>query len=327
VRSFWKITVPVAFVAVICGAAITWQVYKAKADARRLAEDAEAFRVHAEQGDAKAQFKLGQMYYHGEGVPQDYTQALRWYREAADQGDAKAQDGLAGMYYYGQAVPRDYVEAVRWYGRAAGQGYARAQYNLGYMYSHGKGVRQDYAEAARWYRKAADQGDARAQRALTSYPSTFTQTYLPLAICAALLIFLLWPQNAESRAARIRSLRNYLSWVFAISFLISVWFILRHVPPIIHRPRLLLSWRYMLAPAVFSVLAIVFGMTWLTVWKGKPSGKWWGIAASLTDILLPLCLSISLPFSVLSHFVVLLGIGLPGWLPSPLTMNNPRPQQ
>ena len=37
----------------------------------------------AEQGDAKAQYKLGTMYYFGHGVPQDYWEAVRWYRKAA----------------------------------------------------------------------------------------------------------------------------------------------------------------------------------------------------------------------------------------------------
>ncbi|MGN6843432.1 tetratricopeptide repeat protein, partial [Neisseria sp. P0021.S006] len=40
----------------------------------------------AEQGNAKAQFSLGKMYYKGEGVRQDYAQAVQWYRRAAEQG-------------------------------------------------------------------------------------------------------------------------------------------------------------------------------------------------------------------------------------------------
>ena len=31
----------------------------------------------AEQGDADAQFNLGTMYYGGEGVPQDYAEAIK----------------------------------------------------------------------------------------------------------------------------------------------------------------------------------------------------------------------------------------------------------
>src|SRR3989442_10979132 len=53
--SFWKIAAPVTCVADICDAAILWPVYKENAIERKLAEDA---RVRAEQGDAKAQFKL-----------------------------------------------------------------------------------------------------------------------------------------------------------------------------------------------------------------------------------------------------------------------------
>ncbi len=37
-------------------------------------------RVLAEQGDAAAQSDLGAMYANGQGVPQDDTEAVRWYR-------------------------------------------------------------------------------------------------------------------------------------------------------------------------------------------------------------------------------------------------------
>ena len=43
-------------------------------------------RRSAEQGYADAQFNLGLAYYRGEGVSQDYTQAVSWYRKAAEQG-------------------------------------------------------------------------------------------------------------------------------------------------------------------------------------------------------------------------------------------------
>ena len=31
------------------------------------------------------------MYYYGRGVPQDYGEALKWYRKAAEQGHVNAQ--------------------------------------------------------------------------------------------------------------------------------------------------------------------------------------------------------------------------------------------
>ncbi|WP_236848211.1 SEL1-like repeat protein [Chlorobaculum limnaeum] len=42
----------------------------------------------ARQGDAIAQNKLGLLYHTGQGVKQDYAEALRWYRQAAGQGRA-----------------------------------------------------------------------------------------------------------------------------------------------------------------------------------------------------------------------------------------------
>ena len=46
----------------------------------------EEWRPSAEQGDALAQYNLGFMYSNGEGVPQDYAEAVKWYRMAAEQG-------------------------------------------------------------------------------------------------------------------------------------------------------------------------------------------------------------------------------------------------
>lgn len=109
----------------------------------------------AERGDADAQFSLGVMYHNGQGVPQDYMQAVSWYRKAAEQGHADGQYILALMYSEGEGVPQDYKQAVSWYRKAAEQGDARAQYNLGLIYSNGEGVPQDYVQAHKWFDLAA----------------------------------------------------------------------------------------------------------------------------------------------------------------------------
>ena len=48
----------------------------------------------AEQGDANAQYNLGNMYIYGNGVPENDTEAVKWYRLAAEQGQANAQYNL-----------------------------------------------------------------------------------------------------------------------------------------------------------------------------------------------------------------------------------------
>ena len=123
----------------------------------------EKIKKLAEQGHANAQIKLGVMYYNGEGVKKEYTEAARWFTKAAEQGDAEAQNRLGLMYYKGLGVKKDYAEAVRWYTKAAEQGHAYAQYYLGVMYYYGIGVAKNEAEAIKWYTKAAEQGHAEAQ--------------------------------------------------------------------------------------------------------------------------------------------------------------------
>jgi TPR repeat protein len=71
---------------------------------RSFAGDATDIRKLAEQGDADAQASLGFMYGNGQGVPQDYKEAVRWFRKAAEQGNANAQCNLGVAYDSGQGV-------------------------------------------------------------------------------------------------------------------------------------------------------------------------------------------------------------------------------
>ena len=81
-------------------------------------EAVESYRKAAEQGDAKAQYKLGRAYSDGEVVSKDDVEAVKWVRKAAEQGNADAQGWLGRCYKYGKGVARDYVEAYKWYSLA-----------------------------------------------------------------------------------------------------------------------------------------------------------------------------------------------------------------
>ena len=94
-------------------------------------QDFEETKRLAEQGDATAQYNLGNMYDSGRVVPENDAEAVRWYRLAAEQGDAASQNNLGFMYARGEGVPENDAEAVKWYRLAAEQGHASAQFNLG----------------------------------------------------------------------------------------------------------------------------------------------------------------------------------------------------
>ena len=123
--------------------------------------DVVRLRLLAEQGDARAQYELGERYEKGrDGLASNYEEALRWFRRAAEQGHAGAQNNIGGAYREGHGVAQDYEEALRWFRRAVEQGHADAQSNIGRMYMNGWGVPQDYREALRWFRLSAEQGSA-----------------------------------------------------------------------------------------------------------------------------------------------------------------------
>lgn len=161
-----RVLIVAALLAVIGGAFVAWRAYKRDSQGRKLSDKAALSRTRAEHGDVRAEVQLASMYYYGRGVPQDYAEAVRWYRKAADQSDAEAEYYLGFMYHEGKGIPRDTAESGRWCRKAADQGYGKAEFALGNMYHEGKEVSQDYAEAGRWYRKAADQGDPGAQAVL-----------------------------------------------------------------------------------------------------------------------------------------------------------------
>ena len=59
----------------------------------------------------------------------DYATAIRLLRPFADKGNAGAQLVLGFMYELGQGVPQDYVQAHKWWNLAAAKGDADAVKN------------------------------------------------------------------------------------------------------------------------------------------------------------------------------------------------------
>jgi putative methionine-R-sulfoxide reductase with GAF domain len=78
------------------------------------ASDLGALRRLAERGDPAAQFALGARYATGEEVPQDYSEAVRWFTLAADQGHVVAQQTLGAYYWAGRGVNPDLSKAYFW---------------------------------------------------------------------------------------------------------------------------------------------------------------------------------------------------------------------
>ena len=122
------------------------------------AVEIEKLLLDAEQGTAEDKYNLGLRYERGMVVPQDYREAVRWYRLSAMHGFPAAQYKLCEMSDRGHGLPQDYQEAFRWCGLAADQGHGGAMFILGRLYHTGHGVPQDLVRAHMWYNLAAANG-------------------------------------------------------------------------------------------------------------------------------------------------------------------------
>jgi len=108
----------------------------------------------AEQGKARAQYKLGNAYLRGNEVNVDLDQAVKWFKAAADQKHAKAEYKLGYLYYLGKGVKKSSRTAFKYLKRSAQRDYSPAQFYLGKMYAAGEGTKRDYDAAIRWMKKA-----------------------------------------------------------------------------------------------------------------------------------------------------------------------------
>lgn len=86
--------------------------------------------ARARQGNAEAEYQLGQDYANGRGVPLDDADAAAWYAKAAAQGDVAAETRLGWAYYIGAGVPRSTASAHRWLALAAAHGDRHAAHRL-----------------------------------------------------------------------------------------------------------------------------------------------------------------------------------------------------
>lgn len=157
---------------------------------RDYAKAAEWFGRAARQGNSKAAFNLGLLYWRGAdaeagSLAQDPAKAAKWLSQAADAGFAMAQQILAEMYLDGRGVPVDERKACDLSQAAADRGLLGAQFIAGLLYGKGQGCPKDVVEAYKWFLLGAEAGYPAARENVAILGRSMTESQIAEAESAA----------------------------------------------------------------------------------------------------------------------------------------------
>lgn len=125
----------------------------------------------AQDGDADAQYLLGDIYLTGRQVPLNPRQAVFWLRKAAKNGQADAIFKIAILYHSGFQLDQDagtnilsvaleqgepdHTKAFDWALRAAEMGQPDAMALVAHILTHGPDEMRDISRARAFYEKSA----------------------------------------------------------------------------------------------------------------------------------------------------------------------------
>jgi len=116
----------------------------------------------AHAGNNKGWFNMARMFFHGEGVKQDYQAAYQYFMDLYEK-DYTAVCLYLGLYAeYGFLEEPDYEAALKYYEQGIEAGDEYCPVNLGRMYSLGIGVPVDLKKGLELYRLGWERGDAMA---------------------------------------------------------------------------------------------------------------------------------------------------------------------
>ncbi len=91
-------------------------------------------------------------YYHASGGK---PKALEYMARSANGGDPAAMTYIGNVYFTGDRINQNFDSAIVWFSRAAALGYSKAMYLLGSLYEETKPPYHSAAKAWYWYEKAA----------------------------------------------------------------------------------------------------------------------------------------------------------------------------
>jgi uncharacterized protein len=143
-----------------------YQLGRAYAANRQMAEAMSAWRKAADKGSTSAMVELGVMLGTGNGVAQNPVEARKLFERAAEAGNARGVTNLAAL---SGGAASDPAKARALLAKAAETDSPEAQYQLGLMMAEGVGGPKDDVAARALFEKAAAQGHPAAMERMGAF--------------------------------------------------------------------------------------------------------------------------------------------------------------
>ncbi|WP_104691119.1 tetratricopeptide repeat protein [Helicobacter heilmannii] len=106
----------------LCGFSSYFDMVKAALKNKNY-QKAKEFHSKAESGMCgRKYYRLGLLYFKGDGVVQDRTRAFDYFLKAIKHGEIRAYHALGLIYQYGYERPQDIVRAKRCFEKGAEMG-------------------------------------------------------------------------------------------------------------------------------------------------------------------------------------------------------------
>ena len=88
-----------------------------------------------------------------------YNEAIKWYKLSAKQGYSDSQFKLGNIYFDGQIIPQNYHKSFKWFIKASNQNHSKSQQMISQMYKEGLGVEKNEIESKNWFSKSLKNED------------------------------------------------------------------------------------------------------------------------------------------------------------------------
>lgn len=111
---------------------------------------------------SNSKFELAGILWSKASDQNDMNNIIKLYEDAINNTNFKAMYILGDKYYRGDKIEQDYDLAMFYFRMAARYNYGRAEFNIGKMYELGLGIIKSYEKAIEWYKLASTHGEVKA---------------------------------------------------------------------------------------------------------------------------------------------------------------------